>query len=395
MTKRHDAAQIAGKMRDAEMNVTVLSAAAVSPDAADGARFPTCAYPATALAGDGTLVCVYRGGAEKHSYDGVLIARRSSDMGDTWSEPAVVFDGTALAPPQSAFSGGICVTAEGALVTSFGAVEATAPDHYVFSDQGRKQKRFVYVAGSTDAGASWSCARLIDTGPHHNQDIGPTANPVPLDSGGLFIPLETRSLRTGLLTTAATFSADGGRTFEPLAGLGIDDVAGKLELCDARFTPLGDGILALLWSFHSDTEEDDEVRRSVSLDNGRTWSGPQPVGFIGQVTAPLVLSDSRVIAASNYRFPPEGIRLWTSLDEGLTWQRPPVQMWDPRENRISARPLDAPGGGHAEDGVWDALPKFSFGTPSLLELHDGSILLTYYATLNDVTHIRACRFRLT
>jgi hypothetical protein len=26
-------------------------------------------------------------------------------------------------------------------------------------------------------------------------------------------------------------------------------------------------------------------------------------------------------------------------------------------------------------------------------LSDGSVLLTYYATLDDVTHVRACRFR--
>ena len=375
--------------------MNVESDVAVSPNANNPALFPTCAYPAAALADDGTLVCTYRGGKEKHSYDGVLLAQRSSDLGNTWSDPVVVFDGTSLSPPQAAFSGGICRTAEGPLFTNFWAVQVTAPDHYVFSTKGNKQQRFVYAAQSLDAGLTWSPPRRIDTGPFHKQDIAPTSNPLVLPDGELFIPLETRSLKSRLLTTAATFSPDSGRTFEPVAQLGIDDPAAELELCDARFTTMGDKVLALLWAFRSATEEDDQVRRSVSLDNARTWSTPQPVGFTGQVTAPLALSDSLVIAASNYRFPPEGIRLWTSADEGVTWQRPPVQMWDPRENRVTAQPLPAPGGGHSEDGVWAALPKFSFGTPSLLALPDRSILLTYYATLNTVTHIRASRFRLT
>ena len=36
--------------------------------------------------------------------------------------------------------------------------------------------------------------------------------------------------------------------------------------------------------------------------------------------------------------------------------------------------------------------RFTFGTPDLLSLPDGSIILIYYATIEGVTGVRACRF---
>ena len=59
------------------------------------------------------------------------------------------------------------------------------------------------------------------------------------------------------------------------------------------------------------------------------------------------------------------------------------------------KPLPATGDQRSYEGVWDALPTFTFGTPDLVSLPDASVFLAYYATINGVTHIRACRFRLT
>jgi hypothetical protein len=69
-------------------------------------------------------------------------------------------------------------------------------------------------------------------------------------------------------------------------------------------------------------------------------------------------------------------------------------MWDPAQSRITAEPLAAPGTTGTDDGVWLHMDEFTFGTPNLYLLPDGSVLLTYYATINDTNHIRACRFRV-
>lgn len=44
--------------------------------------------------------------------------------------------------------------------------------------------------------------------------------------------------------------------------------------------------------------------------------------------------------------------------------------------------------------IWNELPNFTFGTPDLLLMDKDEILLTYYAELNGITHVRACRFEV-
>jgi len=150
----------------------------------------------------------------------------------------------------------------------------------------------------------------------------------------------------------------------------------------------------LLWTFLQSGERTIDVHRSVSSDRGRVWSAPQGTGIQGQVTVPLALTSSVVIAASNHRGSPQGIQLWVSRDEASTWDsEPPVQMWDARGSRLLGQPaVDIPLA--SDGGVWDELESFTFGTPDLLALQDGSVLMTYYATLMGVIHVRACRFWL-
>jgi len=224
--------------------------------------------------------------------------------------------------------------------------------------------------------------------------MGITSKPFVLPNGELFIPGE-HSLSNGVIAICASYSTDHGRTLSCFNDI-ITDVNAELNYCDARFAVLADDkIIAILWTFRQDNEETVEAHRATSSDNGHTWSIPEPVGYLGQITVPLVLDSQTVLAASNYRQPPEGIRLWLSRNGGNTWlEETPVQMWDPYKNRITARSLAAPTNHGKNEGVWKALAKFTFGTPDLLILSDGTILLSYYATISDVTHVRTCRFRL-
>lgn len=372
------------------MKIEVLFDVAVSPNLQSGDRAATCAYAFATLLPSGEVVCVCRRGATKHSYDGVLAMQRSSDGGRTWSESTVVFDGRTLRPPQSVICGGVGLTAEGTLVAMYGTVEATRPDAFVFSESGLRQKQAVYISRSEDGGRSWRPAAEIDPSPF---PVAWAATcPFPLASGDLCVPLEVRTA-AGVQATAITFSRDDGRTFEPVVPCAVDD-AGRLNLCDARFAVLGDGrILALLWTFRQEGEETIAVHRTYSADDGRTWSPPVPTNISGQIAAPMVLDGDAVIAAVNYRQPPEGIRLWASSDAGQTWDADGVvQMWDARQSRVVAEPVKSgsrPGG---EKGVWDALEQFTFGTPGMIRLDDGTVLLTYYATIDGICHIRATRF---
>ena len=233
------------------MRIQIPHDVAVSKNLRAGNADVTCAYPMSVVLANGDMACVYRRGKEKHSYDGILLLQTSSNQGLTWSEPVPVFNGLNLDPPQSATAGHIGLTPRGALMTAFRVTEVTRPDVYVFSKEGLTQKRHVYVMRSEDSDKTWSGPVEIDASMFPQARV--TAKPLALPDGDLCVPLEVTATY-GPNGTAATFSADDGRTFERPVTFAAD-VHGKLNWCDARFTLLKDGrILMLLWTFLQDTE---------------------------------------------------------------------------------------------------------------------------------------------
>ena len=195
-------------------------------------------------------------------------------------------------------------------------------------------RRLLY-SRSADLGQSWAPAQCLEW-PAVSK-AGVTTRPFTLPSGRVCMPIEYKTSQ-GPNGTAMAFSDDCGRSFsEPI--IVAADEKGRLNLCDARFTQLADGrLLTLLWTFVQGSEETIEVHRAYSSDGGETWTAPAPIGFVGQITAPLALPAGDVIAASNYRHSPEGIRLWYSPDGGAAWDvNAPVQMWDLTQGRILGR----------------------------------------------------------
>jgi hypothetical protein len=380
------------------MTISILHDVAVSPNLANSEPGTTCAYAQTTLPDDGSIVCLYRRGTTKHSHDGVLVLQRSVDLGRSWSEPLTVFDGTADSPRETVVSAGICAAGPDNLLVVFGSVLGLGGDTYVFSAAGRKLPRRIRGCLSADGGRTWQCLPALNTGVF--QRAGVAGSPFLLHGRSIGVPIEV-TLASGVQATALARWGRGGPDAD-LASLSepvliAGDPLGHLNLCDAHFTVLPGGeLLMLLWTFLKDGERTVHVHRSLSTDNGVTWPQPEPTAIEGQVTVPLALSTGTVIAAANYRNVPEGIYLWTSTDSGRTWGTiPPIRLWDERSRQIAAvqepwqRTVAV-----AREGVWAELEAFTFGTPDLALLQDGSVLLTYYATLHGVTHIRACRFRL-
>lgn len=374
------------------MQIEILFDGAVSPNLAAGNRAVTCAFPLSARLADGSVVCTYRQGGTKHSHDGVLLMQRSTDGGRHWSLPQTIANGLHSTPTQTVITGGLCQTPAGALLASFGSVEGLPPNVYPFSAEGAHYPLRFFLTRSADHGATWSSPTQPDLRPLER--VGVTGPPFVAANGAVCVPIECR-IPSGVNATALIISSDDGRTFAPPLMVAGDET-GRLNLCDARFDLLPDGrLITLLWTFLQENERTIAVRRSFSADHGQTWSAAESLGFVGQITAPLVLRDGRVIAASNYRHQPLGSLLWHSADGGVTWASDqPIQLWAAEQGRITGQPVTLAPLGAAEERIWDELQRFSFGTPDLVLLHDGTVLLTYYATLQGVIHVRACGFRV-
>jgi hypothetical protein len=213
-----------------------------------------------------------------------------------------------------------------------------------------------------------------------------------LQNGDFVVPFDAMGENDEVLALTAQYSPVRD-AFAP-AQVCTADANAQISYGDAKLAALPDGrLLALIWAFETATDTTLAVQRCVSDDNGRSWSPPQPTNLCAQITVPLALGDGNVIAASNVRTAPDGIFLLHSRDEGMSWDTTaPIRLWNPHEKRISGEVLALQDG---ESGaIWEALPGFAFGHPDLVALDDSAVLLTYYAQINDIFHIRACRFRV-
>ncbi len=374
------------------MNIRILHDMPVSPSYTRRASGQACAYPMTAEVDGGLILCAYRCGKTKHSYDGKLLVQISADKAETWSDPLVVYDGTGLDPPQSLVSFQALAASDGSLLAVFDTVIVTEPDSYLFSDQGRKQQRRSYKIHSYDGGQRWTDPENLV---HFNADQhGIVGKSFVLPDGRIFINSGCRRPE-GLHVITGSFSSDNGRTISAPIDT-VWDPTGKLLYDDPYYTVFPDGqVVGLFWTHRRDTEETIAVRRCVSDDGGRVWTRPQPIGDLGQISVPLAVNEQTMVVASNFRQEPQGVRLWISHDRGLSFDsQRPFQMWDAQAKSLIAQPIDPEPKAVQNQGVWDALATFTFGTPDLLDLGDGTIVLTYYATIDAIIHIRACRFKL-
>ncbi len=377
------------------MNIDILEDKAVSPNLNRHAQSDVCAYAVPCRLKNGDLVCAYRQGSAKHSRDGVLIAQRSTDGGINWSDAVSIFDGLQKSPRESVHSGVVCQAADGAVLAIFKTVEARNPEAYIFSEEGRQLPQRLYISRSMDGGKTWPAPeehKLV--GAPRDTYIG--SRPLLLPGGDLLIPVEATGLYGQQIVLVAS-SADGGSTLQPVITC-AEDRTGRVGHGDPKFTLLPDGrIVMLTWTYLNATETTLAVHRCVSTDKGRTWSKPVSTGVESQIMAPLALDAEHLIAASTVRTNPEGIRLWYSSNAGETWNTESVvQMWDPHDEKLKGMGLKL---GHvtskvASEKIWETLPGFSFGTPDLVQLDESLCLLTYYATVKGITHIRACRFKV-
>ena len=375
------------------MNIEVLHDLPLSPNLAANDLNTVCDFPSSTILDGGHIVVIYRRGTAKHSHDGIFVIQSSSDRGRSWTEPRIAFDGRSFDPPHTAVTGGMCQARDGTLVFSFFTVEGLQRGVEMFGEVGFKLPRRIFTAWSDDGGATWS-----EPTPYRYPNMplsAITEKPFVLPDGEICMPIEYYSSDL-VCRTAMAFSGDHGRAFSIPPVHIIGDLTNQVNFGDARFSVLPDGrILTLLWTFLQASGETIEVHRAHSSDWGRTWTDPESIGFVGQVTNPLSLPTGEVIAVSNYRLPPEGIRLWHSFDGGITWDTDhPLQMWDAGEGRILGQSITQVTARSQSEDVWASLAGFGFGTPDLVYLDDETILMSYYAAINDIIHVRACRFRL-
>ncbi len=202
---------------------------------------------------------------------------------------------------------------------------------------------------STDGGRSWSAPyRCLVNSPH---------GPIQLSDGRLLYAGKifwygrtvAREGRIGVCE-----STDDGQSWRWLAEIPARDGDSYHRYHELHVAENTNGTLATHIRNHNRANER-ETLQSESVDGGKTWSAPHPIGVWGLSSHLLRLRDGRLLMSYDHRRQPLGNQARISEDDGQTWS--PAMITS--------------GNGTSTD----------LGYPSSVELKDGSLLTVWYEVL--------------
>ncbi|MEO8496249.1 MAG: sialidase family protein [Planctomycetota bacterium] len=350
----------------------------LSHDPTRGAYMPSI----TAL-DDGTWIACQHVGSKLGSADNRIEVLRSSD-GRQWHQQGCMHE----LDDRWAYRGpDIEQLPDGRLVMTATRFEVT--DAALFDpDSEGLQRPEMLLFWSQDQGANWSPPQIVPV------DLPPekyTWN----KAGRLIQCSPTRWLYTFETwkpegydgppdqKAAVVISTDQGQTWGELTVM-ADDRSGKLLWWDQMNAPLVDGRLyVMLWTHRYGTKEDLADHWIISVDEGRTWSEPQPTNLPGQVCCPIALPDGRVAAIYNHRGEPQGIRVALSEDLSTFDREGEVVVFDAG--------TEATFGKTDQENFLAEHLLIAFGKPQGIYLADGSLLTFFWCTSQGVTHTRWVR----
>ena len=322
----------------------------------DGGAGGYDAFPGICRLQDGRLVCVFKAGywhisppSEKFPKGGRIVACYSSDEGNTWTAPQIIYDS-----PIEDGGGGIVQLDDGRILLTMMTEHFPVPGEW-----NRDVEINSGVMESADNGKTWSEPRFLFKG-FPGPGVIATYAPIRiLSDGTLLMPLYTVDDKNPATNSGAVcLSHDDGKTWGDVI---IIPNGGRQYDAETDVIELKDGTLYAI-----QRPKAGSMAASYSKDKGKTWSVSEEVGFPGHCPNFLRTKDDVILLAT--RIPATMLRI--SRDECKTWSEPIK--------------VDDVGGAY----------------PGMVELKDGSILIVYYE--NDGAwgnktrvHIRAKKFNVT
>lgn len=340
-----------------------------------------CGWPTLARRKNGQLMLAYSGGRVAHVCPfGRVEWMTSNDSGESWSWPRVLLD-SAIDDRDA----GVLETASGTLlVTTFTSLayeptlaraeqtpsgESGAWDRErlkswqaardrITAEQ-RQAELGMWMIRSTDGGLNWS--------PKYDCLVSSPHGPIQLSDGRLLYA--GKELWKGERRVGVCESTDDGQSWRWLAEIPTregDDRKHYHEL-HAVETPSGK-LIVHIRNHNQDNAQ--ETLQTESLDGGKTWSKPHPIGVWGLPSHLLRLRDGRLLMSYGHRRPPYGNQARLSEDEGKSWSEPIA---------LSA------------DGTSGDL-----GYPSTVELDDHTLITVWYEKLKGSANavLRQARWKL-
>ncbi len=341
-------------------------------------------FPAITPLADGSLLAAYCVSPKKDSAEETIELRRSTDLGQHWTEPWQPFDTLV-----DGIRGSLRVAyvtpldADRLMVAALWIDRETYPGQPLFNEatEGCLPMR-ILIAESTDLGLSWTPWRTVDT----PGDVGPPSltNPIlKLPSGRLVLSIESNKqyedASKWCQKVTYLYSGDEGRTWGD-ARRTTHDPTGRYFNWDQRAGVTADGqILTFTWLYDSETKVYQNIQRRRNSDEGATWTDPEDLGVTDQPSHPAILADGRVVLAWVDRFHSESIRarLASGTDQPFTPESE-VVLYEHQKQQTHQM---------ADTGeLLGDMGRWTFGLPFCEALPNGEVMIVYYGGDLDSTH---------
>jgi len=346
-------------------------------------------FPSVTVLPDKSLIASYRVGSTKDSDDELIEFRRSSCLGDTWTEPSSPFDSTVDGKRGSLKCVYItCLPENHALACALWVDREAYPGKPLFNPETEGcLPMAVLLADSFDCGKSWTPWRSVPV----TEDIGPPSLTSPvlrLPTGELAISIETnkpyRDHSKWCQHVVYLFSRDEGRTWSAPHTVSQDPEA-RIFYWDQRAAVAEDGrVLAVSWVYDHAANVYLNMRRSISADAGRSWSAPCDLGFADQPSHPAILPDGRVVLAWVDRFGTRSIR--ARIADALDGEFRPES-----EVVIYDHELRQPSGTKNTGRMLNEMSLWTYGLPYAEALPNGEVMIVYYAGDETTMTVYWCR----
>jgi len=251
----------------------------------------------------GTIAAYHKMGLPKDIISptgGVAMIMRSTDDGQTWSQPEVMLD----TPDDDRHPSFVELhEPDGTLVCSSFTYPGADPADYV---KNPKLAHRTAIIRSFDYGKSWDKEVIRLPSPFLSDETdGPM---VLLNDGSILLTVNGTPPEGGPAQAAVFTSRDRGATWKLLSTIQADHSLGE-----ANATQLPDGRLVLMAR--------PEGVISWSSDEGRTWTAPKKFGMRLYAPSLYALRDGTLVCLHG-SYTPRALRLIFSTDGGQTWIAP-------------------------------------------------------------------------
>lgn len=339
----------------------------------------------------GTWLSGYTTGKTKHHHEGTIRISRSRDDAASWETLPWTFPTEMQGVPGSLAGAEMVEIAAGRVLLFATWFDRSAPDRPLFNPEteGILRSRLL-VCESVDEGDSWGDWREIETpgltgcamtGPVVRWPDGTLGfnfesfkefdDPAPVEPGAWML-----------------ISDNGGQSFDRLFRVARHPES-LLYYWDQRLCAgAEDGeFLAMFWTHDRRQQRDRNVHfLRANLCGDRSAGLPVETSIPGQIAAPLLLDDGRILAFVVDRDRPGTLRLWQSRDAGTTWEaRLTVHRHD--EQALLSQGSGKENVDFAE--FWEDMGRWSFGHPSLAMARRNRVLAAWYAGTPDCMSVHS------